>query len=122
MKKLSPEKKLEIYQEFLHSQNKSAVARQYNLDRSYLYEIIKDCNEHLLEYLKHKKTGRQKEEVPASYPDALEQIEGQKAQILQLEKEKEELYIKNEFLALRLSWAERDEKKRHLKKTKNKKP
>jgi transposase-like protein len=122
MKKLSPEKKLEIYREFLHRRNKSAVARQYNLDRSYLYEIIKDCDEHLLEYLKHKKTGRQKEDVPASYPDALEQIEGQNAQILELEKKNEDLYIKNEFLTLRLSWAERDEKSRHLKKTKSKKP
>ena len=98
------------------------MARQFNIDRSYLYEIIKDCNGHLLEYLEHKKPGRKKEDVPASYSGALEHIKAQKAQILQLEKKNEDLYIKNEFLDLRLSWAERDEKNRHLKKTKNKKP
>jgi len=122
MKKLSPEKKLEIYQEFLQSDNKSAVARKYGIDRSYLYDIVKNCNKGLLDYLEQQKIGRKDADMPATITAAVEKIRELESHNLDLEKEKEELWVRNEFLELRLSWAEQNEKNHHLKKTKKSKP
>ena len=121
MKKLTPEQKLEIYQEFLRSTNKAAVARKYNIDRSYLYDIVKSCDKGLLAHLEQQKSGRKKADQPPTYNTALEKIKNLEDQNLELEKEKEKLYVKSEFLKLRLSWAEKDKKDRHLKKTKKSK-
>lgn len=122
MKKLSPEDKLKIYQEFLHSDNKSAVARQYGIDRSYLYDIVNNCNKNLLEFLQQQKSGRKETDIPGNHAEAVEKIKRLKADYIELEKKKEELHAKNEFLELRLSWAEQNEKNRHLKKKKKNKP
>jgi len=116
--KFSPEQKLNIYQEYLHCQNKSKVVRQFNIDRSYLSEIIAESNEVLLEHFKQKKPGRKKKDTPLNYTTALEKIEILKAQNLQQEKDNEELYVKNEFLNLRLSLVDK-EQNRQLKKTKS---
>lgn len=121
MKKLSPEQKLEIYQEFLHSDNKSAVARKYGIDRSYLYDIVKNSNKGLLQYFEQQKIGRKDVDMPATLTEAVEKIKELESHNLEIEKEKEELWVKNEFLELRLSFAEERQKNRHLKKTKNKK-
>ena len=119
MHKFSPEQKVKIYQEYLRCQNKSKVSRQFNIDRSYLYEIISECEGVLLDHFKHKEPGRKKEDTPKNYPKALEKVQVLKDQNLQLEKDKEELYVKNKWLDLRLSFTDSD-KKNHLKKTKKK--
>jgi transposase-like protein len=121
-KKYSPKDKLKIYQAYQHNQNKSAVARQFGIDRSYLHEIIGECDEVLLNYFTHKRTGRKKTAEPEDMPQALEQIETLKSEKQQLAKDKEELFIRNAFMELHLSWAERDGfrvKNRHFKKKKN---
>lgn len=119
MQKFSPEQKVKIYQEYLRCQNKSKVSRQFSIDRSYLYEIISECESVLLDHFKHKEPGRKKEDTPQNYTEALEKVKTLKAQNLQLETDKEELYVKNTWLNLRLSFAESDQK-HHLKKTKKK--
>lgn len=121
MKKLSSEQKLEIYQEFLHSDNKSAVARTYGIDRSYLYDIVKKSNKGLRQYFEQQKTGRKDAGMPATLTEAVQKIRELESHNRELEKEKEELWVKNEFLELRLSFAEERQKNRHLKKTKKNK-
>jgi transposase-like protein len=121
VKKLTPEQKLAIYQDFLRSTNKAAVARKYHIDRSYLYDIVKSCDQGLLEHLAQQKAGRKTADQPPTFTAALEKIKSLEDQNLDLEKEKEKWYIKSEFLKLRLSWAEKDKKDRHLKKTKKNK-
>ena len=48
-RKLSPERKLKLYQEFLKSSNRAELARKWGIDRSYMYEIARECEETLLD-------------------------------------------------------------------------
>lgn len=123
-KRYSPEEKLQVYKEYQRSQNKSAVARKFGINRSYLIEIIAECDQVLLKHFDQKKPGRKKADQPENMAQALGQIETITSENRKLAKDNEELYIINQFDKLRLSWAERDGFKvtdRHLKKTKNKK-
>lgn len=124
-KKFSPEEKLEIYEAVIRGLGKSHVARQFGIDRSYLNEILTECKQAVVAHFASKKAGRKKANALASLGDALEQIEHLEAEKLELAKTKEELYIANEFLKLRLSWAETDHpelKNRHFKKKNEEKP
>jgi len=127
-KKFSPLKKVSIYRAYLQCRNKSEVARRFDIDRSYLSEIIAECDEVLLCHFEQKKPGRPKADAPKDFSDALDKIETLQSSNVELAKQKEELFISNEFLKLRLSWAERDPgsdkpacagRKRHLKKKRN---
>jgi len=123
-KRYSPQEKLQVYKEYQRCQNKSEVARQFGIDRSYLSEIIAECDDVLLAHFGQKKPGRRKADQPQNMRQAIERIESLKSEKLDLAKEKERLHIINTFDKLRLSWAERDGFKitsRHLKKMKNKK-
>lgn len=116
--------KLELYKEYQNRQNMSEVARTYGIDLSYLREIISECDQVLLTHFRQKKAGRKKADEPQDIPEALQRITTLKSQYHEVAKEKEELYIKNEFMKLQLSWAQRDGytvKNRHLKKKREKK-
>lgn len=118
-KKYSSKEKLQIYKEYQRCQNKSAVARQFGIDRSYLNEIINECDNVLLTHFDQKKPGRKKVDEPRDLVEALKQIETLKSQNLELAREKEALYITNEFNQLKINWAEQagiSVKNRHLKK------
>ena len=122
-KKYSSQEKLRIYKAYQRCQNKSAVARQFGIDRSYLIQIIAECDDVLLSHFDQKKAGRKKAGQVQDIKQAVEQIESLKAKNLELAKSNEELYVSNEFIKLQLSWAERDGyniKNRHTKKKKNK--
>jgi len=121
-KKYSSTEKLQIYQEYQRCQNKSAVARQFGIDRCYLTEIISECDAVLLRHFDQKKPGRKKVDEPSDLAEALKQIETLKRQNLELAREKEALYISNEFNKLKINWAEQagvSVNNRHLKKKKN---
>ena len=120
MRKFSAKDKVKIYQAYLRCRNKLKVSREFKIDRSYLYEIISECESALLDHFDQKEPGRKKADMPGDYAEAVEKIKELQAQNLQLDKAREELYIRNEWLQLRLSWAEKDDENRQLKKTKNK--
>jgi transposase-like protein len=123
-KRYSAADKLRLYKEYQSRQNMSEVARIYGIDLSYLREIISECDQVLLTHFRQKKVGRKRAGEPQDIPEALEQITTLRSQHHELAKEKEELYIKNEFMKLQLSWAQRDGytvKDRHLKKKRKKK-
>jgi hypothetical protein len=134
-RRLSPEKKLELYREFQQAENKAELAAQWGIDRSHLYEIVRDCEAALVGALASRKPGRPPKGKPSTLAEALERIQELEAQYEQEATQREELYCRSELLALRLKWAEIEaaeargekvdevrgpEKKAHVKKKKKK--
>jgi len=105
-RRLSPEKKIELYREFQQSKNKTELAARWGIDRSHLYEIVRDCEDVLAGALASRKPGRPPKGKPATLADALERIQELEAQYEQEATQREELYCRSELLALRLKWAE----------------
>lgn len=136
-RKLSPERKLKLYREFLQSSNKSELSRKWGLDRSYLYEIARECEEILVGSFAERKAGRRPEGMPSTLEEARERIKTLEEQYEREAKERELLYCEREFLKLRLKWARIEnaelqglpiddsgapEKKKQIKKKKRRKP
>jgi DNA primase len=134
-RRLTPERKLELYREFQQAENKAELAARWGIDRSHLYEIVRDCEAALVGALASRKAGRPPKGKPATLAEALERIQELEAQYEQEATEREELYCRSELLALRLKWAEIEaaeargeqvdeargpEKKSHVKKKKKK--
>jgi DNA primase len=105
-RRLSPEKKLELYREFQQAENKAELAARWGIDRSHLYEIVRDCEAALVGALASRKPGRPPKGKPATLAEALERIQELEAQYEQEATQREELYCRSELLALRLKWAE----------------
>lgn len=105
-RQLSPEKKLELYREFQRTQNKTELARRWGLDRSHLYQIVRDCEETMLEAFSGRKPGRPRAGTPKTIGEALDRIKELEAQYEREAKAREEMYCRSELLALRLKWAE----------------
>ncbi len=136
-RRLSPERKLQLYREFHESENKAELARRWGLDRSYLYELVRDCEQSLREALASRKPGRPPKGQPATLAEAVERIKELEAACEREATRREEFYCRSELLAIRLKYAEieaaeaRGEKidedqpelkKTHVKKKRNRKP
>ena len=126
---LSAKDKLAIYKEFTKAPNKSEVARRWGINRSYMYEIVNDCEELLLAGMSGRQAGRKARNEPRDLTQAKQRMGKLEAAWKQEAKERERLYVRGEFLALHLKWAEEElaklktrpkEQKRQLKKTKKK--
>jgi hypothetical protein len=105
-RKLNVERKLQLYREFHESKNRTELARRWGVDRSYLYEIIRDCEEAFVEALSGRKVGRPPKGKPATLEEALERIKDLELQYEREATKREELYCRSELLAIRLKWAE----------------
>jgi len=105
-RKLSPERKLQLYREFQQSDNKAELADRWGIDRSHLYEIVHDCEAALVGALAGRKLGRPPKGKPTTLAEALERIEALEAKYEEEATRREELYCRSELLALRLKWAE----------------
>jgi len=103
--RLSAEKKLELYREFQRSGNKSALARQWGIDRSYLYEVVRDCDQLLVSGLASRRPGRPPAGRPETLEDAWQQINELREQLGELNLERDKSICREEFLRLRLKWA-----------------
>jgi len=136
-RKLSPERKLKLYQEFLRSSNRAELARKWGVDRSYMYEVASECEETLLDTFSGRKPGRKPEGKPKTLEEAWERIKTLEEQYESEATERELLYCRSEFLKLRLKWAEIEtaslrgepvdnargpEKKKQVKKKRRKRP
>jgi len=122
--------KLAIYQAFVRGDNRSQLASEWGIDRSYLYKIVKECEQIILSNFNDKLPGRKSANDVANKSAATSLIEQLKTENRQLARDKEYYYAKSEFSNLRLKWSERevselkgekDEKKAHIKKKRNKK-
>ncbi len=107
-RKLSAQRKLELYHEFQKAENRAALARRWGIDRSYMYEIVRECDKILLETFSGRSAGRKPAGKPSSLEDAWQRIEELQAQCEHTAEERERLHCRSEFLQLRLKWAEID--------------
>lgn len=105
-RRLSPERKLKLYKEFLQSSNRAELARKWGMDRSYMYEIVRECDKSLLDSFLTSKPGRKPEGKPSTLEEAWKRIEELEDNYEREATERELLYCRSEFLKLRLKWAE----------------
>ena len=105
-RRLSAADKLEIYRAFQGSNNKSELARQWGIDRSYLYQLVKELEESLSGLLSSRQVGRPPADRPATVQDAWQQLQALQEQLRQLGQERDQAICRAEFLGLRLKWSE----------------
>ena len=103
---LSADRKLELYREFQTTANRAELAERWGIDRSYLYEVVRDCEETLLKEFSGRKRGRPPKGKPTTLSEALQRIEELEKRYVREAIEREKLYCRSEFLELRLKWAE----------------
>lgn len=103
--RLSAEEKLELYRAFQCSDNKSDLAREWCIDRSYMYEIVRDVEELVVAALSSRQPGRRPSGQPETIKDAWQQIGQLQEQNRQLSLERDKSICREEFLGLRLKWA-----------------
>lgn len=103
---LSPERKLQLYREFQGAENKAELARRWGIDRSHLYEIVRECEQLVVEGLSRRRLGRPAKGKPTTFEEALTRIDQLEEDFERKVTEHEEQYCRSEFLALRLKWAE----------------
>jgi len=128
---LTAQDKLAIYQAFVRSDNRSQLAKEWGIDRSYLYRIVKECEESIVNNFNEKHSGRKSAYDVANRADARSLIEQLETEKQQLARDKEYYYAQSEFLKIRLKFSDQEiaelrgdkqaSKKTHLKKKKNKK-
>ena len=105
-KRLSAKEKLELYRAFQRSDNKSELARKWAIDRSHMYEIVRDVEQLVVEGLSSRQPGRPAAGQPETIKDAFDQIGQLQDQNRQLGLERDKSFCREEFLRLRLKWAE----------------
>jgi DNA primase len=103
---LSAKEKLEFYRAFQRSTNKSALARKWGIDRSHMYEIVRDVEGAVLAGLASRQPGRPPQGRPETVEDAWRQICRLEEQTRQFSSERDKSVCREEFLKLRLKWAE----------------
>lgn len=129
---LTAEDKLALYKEFMHAENKSAVSLKWGINRSYMYQIVSECEENIRNGFSQRCPGRKPNHAPTTLKEAIERIAALEEEKHLEEVEKEKYIARSEFMALRLKWAQieaaelRGEcladspKKKQIKKKKNK--
>ncbi len=105
-RRLDAGKKLELYRAFQRSTNKSELAREWGIDRSYLYEVVKDCEQLLTSALESRQPGRPAAGQPGSMQEARRQITDLQEQLGKINHEHSLSICREEFLKLRLKWAQ----------------
>jgi DNA primase len=105
-RRLNPERKLQLYREFQTVGNKKELAERWGIDRSHLYQIVRECEQIIVGAFSERKRGRPSKEIPATLEQALARIKELEAEYEQKATAYEEQHCRSEFLAIRLKWAE----------------
>ena len=79
---LRAKQKLEVYHAFIQSRNRTELARNWGIDRSYLYEIAAECDLALLDSLAYRKLGSKPTGKPSTFEEACHRIEVLEAKIV----------------------------------------
>jgi transposase-like protein len=108
VKNLSAQDKLLLYQDYQRGDNKSQVARKWGVNRSYMYEVVKECEELILSGFSQRRRGRKSANKPETLVDACERIESLEQENRRLDEERERYYVRNEFMKVRLKWAQQE--------------
>jgi transposase-like protein len=107
-RRLSAQDKLSLYQDYHRSENKSEVAKRWCINRSYMYEVVKECEELILSGFSQRRRGRKPSNEPETMADACERIKSLEQENRRLDEERERYYVRNEFMKVRLKWAEHE--------------
>ena len=105
-RRLSPNRRLQLYREFQQAANKAALAERWGVDRSHLYEIVRDVEDTLVESFSERKVGRPPKGMPGTLAEAHARIRELERQYEREATKREELYCLNELMAIRLKYAE----------------
>ena len=106
LKQLSAQDKLSLYRDYQRSDNKSTVAGKWGINRSYMYEIVNECEELIVSGFSQRRRGRKCAGEPATMAEARERVAILEQENRRLDEERERYYVRNEFMKLRLKWAE----------------
>jgi len=106
--KLTAQDKLQIYKEFSHADNKSDLALKWGVNRTYLYEIAKECEEFIIDGFSERRQGRRAAGSPLNLEDAFKKVAALEEEKRREATEKERFYARSEFLKVRLKWAEEE--------------
>ena len=104
--RLSAEQKLALYRAFQGTDNKSELARQWGLDRSHMYDIIRDVEELVVAGLSSRQPGRRPVGQPETIADAWQQIGQLQEHNRHVSLERDKSICREEFLRLRLKWSQ----------------
>lgn len=98
---LTSKEKRKIYEDYTRASNKSTVAARWGINRSYMYQIVRECQEMIDEGYNNRRVGRASKNLDTSLTqeDAIRRI-------ATLESEKEMLWASGEFMKVRLKWSE----------------
>lgn len=128
--RLTAQDKLAIYQAFVRNDNRTEIANQWGIDRSYLYKIVKECEATILNNFTEKRPGRKSAYDVDNTSKARSLIEQLETEKQKLARDKEYYYAQSEFLKLRLKFSDQENaelkgekepsKKSHIKKKKKK--
>jgi DNA primase len=103
---LRAQDKVCIYREFISTANKSSVASKWGINRSYMYQIVKECEELIFEGFSQRNPGRKPANSPGSLEEAIARIAELEEEKSQESLAKERYYARSEFMKIRLNWAE----------------
>jgi transposase-like protein len=106
--RLSAEDKLSLYRDFQRSENKSQVALRWGLNRSYMYEVVKECEELILSGFSARRAGRKPSGQPKTLSEAHQRLKDLEEENCRLDEERERHYVRNEFMKVRLKWSEQE--------------
>jgi transposase-like protein len=107
-KRLSAEDKLSLYRDFQRSENKLEVASRWGINRSYMYEIVKECEEFIVLGFSGRRVGRKPEGEPETLQEARERLKELEGENRRIDEERERYWVRSEFLKVRLKWAEQE--------------
>ena len=107
-RRLSAQDKLLLYQDYHRSENKSELAKRWGINRSYMYEVVKECEELILSGFSQRRRGRKPSNEPKTMADARERIESLEQENRCLDEERERYHVRNEFMKVRLKWTEHE--------------
>ena len=106
--KLTAQEKLQIYKDFSNADNKTDLALKWGVNRTYLYEIVKECEEFIINGFSGRRQGRRAAGAPVSIEDAIKKVAALEEEKRHEATEKERFYARSEFLKIRLKWAEEE--------------
>lgn len=106
--KLRGEDKLLLYKDYMRSVNKSEVARRWGINRSYMYEVVRECESLIVEGFSSRRVGRRREGEVSTLAEASERIRELEQEKRRLGEEKERYYARSEFLKIRLKYAQQE--------------
>jgi DNA primase len=107
-KRLSVEKKVEIFKEAVVAGNRREVADRYGIHPSSMYEVLRQGEGILQEGFSRNRVGRPSKEASMSPEEAQEKIKQQEEKIKELESERDIEHVRRVAEELKVKWAVAD--------------